>query len=125
MTQILNLKRIFEFEIKSFSNIIFPALLFITIIGSLVIAFISLIYFLKVIFTKTYFTIDSQYFYDVNKLKYAPDIFAIAVSQFYIEALNTNKLANDKRIKEYKRGMILLIVSIALFSIYAVLASTI
>lgn len=69
--------------------------------------------------------IDSQYFYDVNKLKHTPDMFAIAVSQFYIEALNTNKLANDKRIKEYKCGMILLIVSIVLFSIHAVLASTI
>lgn len=45
MTQALNLKRIFEIEIKNFSNTIFPALLFITIIGSLAIAFISLIYF--------------------------------------------------------------------------------
>ncbi len=125
ITQILNLKKIFEFEIKNFADAVLPAVLFVTIMGSIIIALISLICFLKVIFTKTYFTVDSQYFYDVEKLKYEPTMYAIAVSQFYIEATNTNKAANDKRIREYKCGMILLIVSIVLYAVYAVVTSAI
>ena len=78
MAQIINLKKILNFKIFVMQDALIPSILIITIFGALILAFISLIYFLKVIFTKSYFTIDANYFYDIEKLKHNPDYFSIA-----------------------------------------------
>lgn len=125
MTQIVDLKTLLKMKINTFTDVFLPSILFITIIGALIIAFISLVFFMRVIFTKTYMTLDANYFYDINKLKREESMYSIATSQFYIEATNANKQANDHRIKNYKRGLITLIISIAVFALHTVLLSII
>lgn len=121
ITQVLNLKKIFSINITSFSDVILPAILFLTIISSMVVSFISLFFFLKAIFTKEYKEIDPKYFYDINKLKKEKELYTITVAHFYIEATMVNKKENDNRVIIYQKGLKLLIVSIFLFSLYMLL----
>lgn len=125
ITQIINLKKIFQIEIESFADALVPTLLLLTIIGSITTAFIAIIFFLKVVFTKKYKSLDAEYFYDINKLKQEVDLYSIAVSQFYIEVTKVNAFLNDVRVKWYKRGLILLIISIGAFALHTCLLSTI
>lgn len=124
IAQIVNLKKIFSFVIKSFSDAILPSILFIALLGSIILAFSSLIFFLRVIFTKSYSVVDPNYFYDVEKWKQSPDKFAIAASYFYINATLNNRAINDQRVNQYQKGIILLIISVALFSVYALINSS-
>lgn len=118
ITQVINFKKILSVNIDSFANVLIPTILFISIIASLVTGFVALIYFLRVIFTKEYKSVDVNYFYNKDKLKVDKQLFSIATAQFYIEAINVNVSANDHRIKLYRKGMIFLIVSIVTFAIH-------
>lgn len=121
--EVINLKTIFTYPVSSFVESIFPTVLLVLIIGAIVTSFISLLCFLKVIFTSSYQCIDLKYFYDIKKLKYEKELYSITLAHFFIEAIEANRIVNDKRIKIYRKGMILLIVSIFLFTLYISLHS--
>lgn len=123
ITETIDLNRLLSINSTSFATILLAAILFVSIVSSVIFAFLALIFFLRVIFTKEYKTIDSTYFYDINKLKVEPQLFSIALSQFYVEATIVNTNANDKRICNYKRGMIFLIISITTFTLHIGLLS--
>lgn len=125
ITQIIDLKKIFQIKIESFVDTLLPTILLLTILGSITTAFIALTFFLRVIFTKSYKALDAKYYYDIEKLKQEIQLYSIAASQFYIEATNVNAVLNDIRVKWYKRGLVLLIISIGAFALYACLLSVI
>ena len=123
ITQAINLKRLCDVEVNTLSDCIFPVILLLLICGSIVLSFISMILLLRVIFTKQYHAIDPSYFYNIDKLKNEKNLFYIATAQFYIETTNNNKIVNDRRISLYKKGLILLALSIFLFIVYISLES--
>ena len=123
ITQVINLKKLCDVEIQTFFDCLIPATLFLLICGSTVLSFVSLILLLRVIFTKQYCAIDSNYFNDIEKLKNEKQLFYIATAQFYIEATTYNKNVNDKRISLYQRGLVLLVFSIFLFILFVSLES--
>lgn len=123
ITEIVDLNKLLSVKSTYFATNLLTAILFLSIVSSIVFAFLALIFFLKVIFTKAYKSIDANYFYDTDKLKIDPQLFSIALSRFYIDAIVVNAKANDKRINYYKKGMSLLIVSVATFTLHVCLLS--
>lgn len=114
ITEVINFKTIFSYSVSNFVESIFPTILILTMLGAIVTSFISILCFLKVIFTSSYQCID---------LKYDKELYSITLAHFYIQATEINRNVNDKRIKIYKKGMIFLIVSIFLFTLYISLHS--
>ncbi|GEM_PF-1127098 len=124
IAQIIDIKKILAFQITKFADAILPSFMFITIVCSIIFIFIALILFLRVIFTQPYAKIDSNYLYDIEKWKVAIDRSAIATSYLYIQATIFNRSINDKRVSQYRKGVICLVTSVAFFVIYSVLTST-
>ena len=75
--------------------------------------------FFRVIFTQVYKSIDLKCFYDTDKLSNSKNLYFIARSQFYIEATNVN----NKRVKLYRCEMVLLIISIFMFTLHSCVLS--
>ena len=123
ITEVINFKTIFSYSVSNFVESIFPTILILTMLGAIVTSFISILCFLKVIFTSSYQCIDLEYFYNIDQLKYDKELYSITLAHFYIQATEINRNVNDKRIKIYKKGMIFLIVSIFLFTLYISLHS--
>ncbi len=119
----INLKNIITVNVESFGDCILPISISLFLILSMVSMFLSIISLTKCVFTKEYKVIDTEFFYDVNKLKEDKELYSIALSQFYIEATNINKKTNDNRIKNYKKGVIFTIISVMFFALYVILLS--
>lgn len=119
----INLKNIITVSVVNFGDCILPISIFVFLILSMLSMFLSILSLIKCVFTKEYKVIDTEYFYDINKLKENKDLYSIALAQFYIEATDINKEINDNRIKNYKKGVICTILSVMFFAVYVILFS--
>ena len=60
ITETIDLNRLLSINSTSFATILLAAILFVSIVSSVIFAFLALIFFLRVIFTKEYKTIEDK-----------------------------------------------------------------
>lgn len=123
LTQTISLAKLLNFKITTVGSVLLPVLALSLIIGALVLTLISIIFFARVICMHTYLVIEPRDFYDNDILSSNQNDFAVLLATKYIEATQTNCIVNNKRTKSYCKGLILLIISIALFAMYMCLNS--
>lgn len=90
-------------------------------IAALVCAFISLLFMFRSISTHLYQTVDPKQFNTAEQMSLPKKEFSAAFATIYIKALEANRLENDKRVQNYKRGWFLSLISLTCFVIHMVL----
>lgn len=116
VTQMMNIKKMMSVKISCFSDVLLPAALFLLSIGALSCMTAAVLNLIRVIFPEEYKTVDANYFLDSKKLVIEKGLFSATLSRFYIDATLHNKSVNDRRIKRYRRALILITVSILCFA---------
>lgn len=118
MLQAVNLKKLFDIIVTDFASIVFPAILSCLIMGAIVTSLISVIFLLRVICVYKYATIDLHYLYSKSALQTDESIFLIGLAFKLMEAVDYNQNVNKKRTKCYSIGILLLVISLIIFTVY-------
>lgn len=121
LAQSTEYRTLFDIPIDSFDDLIAPTIFLLLYISSLVLSFFACIEMIKVIFFKKYITINVEDLYNDDFLKRDSTVLATNLIDLYTQAISHNKTQNDSRIKLYKIGWILAVLSISLFVMYTLL----
>lgn len=121
LAQSTEYRTLFDVSIDSFDDLILPTVFLLLYISSLVLSFFACIEMIKVIFFKKYITINVEDLYNDDFLKRDSAVLSTELIGLYAQAISHNKTQNDSRIRLYKNGWILAVLSISLFVMYILL----
>lgn len=114
-------KFIFSLPTTTFYEWIIPALLFVTYTSTVVLSFISMLSMVKVISTREYKVLKISDLYDEDLLSNDPINMYVTLIDRYDFARQHNSVQNSIRIKWYKLGWILSIISVLTYLVYLII----
>lgn len=118
LAQFTDYKTLFNISIVSYLDLIKPTIYLFIYVMSLILAFLSCIKMIQVIFTKPYAVINPADLYNSKYMYNDSSVLSIELIRLYINATAENKSQNNSRIREYKKGWIYAVISISLFVLY-------
>ncbi len=81
-------------------------------------AVISLSLMIRAVMTRNYMKIDIRDFYNAKEMSRPKEQFSAIMPNYYIHAIELNRVQNSKRANEYREGWVFGIVSLVYFSVY-------
>ena len=108
--------------VNNISSITLGDILFLLLLGCLICFMISITNLISVIFTKTYKTLDVEYYSKSENLRRPQNMYTMVIATFYRDATSHNHQVNSKRVIKYDFGLRFLIISIFLFACYSILS---
>lgn len=112
-------------QISDFLSLIIPAVKFISYTASLLLAFLSVIWMARVVFTREYSTINPRDLYTSDYLKNDKRVLSIKFLELYFEAIDHNRKENDERVNLYQQSWLLTFISAVCFVVYVILKNNI
>ncbi len=121
LTSLGDWPKFFKLPASSVAEAIIPMVTVLALAGALVLSLVALYLMISTISTKEYQHVDVHEFYTLNLFS-VPTLPVIKyLLGKYLDATDHNKLQNDQRVAPYRRGWVLVIISIGLFLLYNIL----
>lgn len=121
----MNYKHIFNMPTESFCKWLIPFLLFVFYTAALITSIISVLFMARVIKTLDYKSINVRDLYDEDYLQEERKFLSLEFVNLYVQATEFNKLQNDRRVRNYKIGWYLAVISLILYAFFFIINNVI
>ena len=107
--------------ITSVLTLLIPMFKLISYTASLIMAFLSVIWMARVVYTREYSTINPRELYNDDYLKNDARVLSLKFLHLYFEATEHNRKENNERVKLYQQSWGFTFISVSCFVVYIIL----